>query len=119
MTTLTDADEIPTDADQIPDRWNIMADPTNVGDGENFSLDYGRDDGDSSDPTATIDLQTPATARGPEEGYAVEVQDANADGPIIGYLNPQAVNERFDLLVAALERLHELADHYPLPETRE
>jgi hypothetical protein len=114
--STSDADELPIDREQVPDRWDIMHDPTNA-DPEAVTLDY-RVEG-HADPVAAIILQTADTPRGPDEGYAVEVQDKNADGDAMNYLNPLAEWEPHERHDQAVQHLHELAEEYPLPETRE
>ena len=112
------ADDLPIDPDKIPDRWAIHHDYEPITDPEAVILDYGRDENEHGEPTASIILQTANTPRGPEDGYAVEVQDKNADGAAMSYLNPLAVWEPHTDHALAVDQLYRMADEYPLPATR-
>lgn len=103
--------EVPIDSDSVPDRWNVI--PPEPGYEDNITLAYP--DG-TTKPSATISLRAsnaPDNAKAFD--YAVEVRDTDAKQDSDDVLvHSQAVWETFDELDAAVERLYELAEEYPI-----
>lgn len=114
----TDTDNgLPIDPKRVPDRWEIVAgDP---GYERNVALVWKREG--ALVPASVIEIRT-ADNRDyakPINGFAVVVRDENADGvPDDGMINAQAEYDECDDFEAAVERLYDVAEEYPLPETR-
>jgi hypothetical protein len=115
--TTTGADYRYVDPEQVPDRWEIVeGDP---GYPCNIALVWKREG--ALEPASVIEIRTADNRQyaKPFDGFAVVVRDENADGvPDDGMINAQAEYDEYDNFEAAVDRLYEAAEDYPLAETR-
>jgi hypothetical protein len=110
-------DELPIDPEQVPDRWEIVE--GEPGYERNIALVWRREG--ALKPASVIEIRTADNRQyaKPFDGFAVVVRDENADGvPDDGMINAQAEYDEHDNFEAAVGRLYEAAEEYPLPETR-